>query len=155
MRRLKPILLTLAIICIISLWIYLSAVADYRWAESVIAEEIQNGWTLIIKQDNLVNITAPWSLIKTPVTGLWFIDNEDINKLSQDIYQIHTLRVSYDYSQTDRGESSSLINVRKRESAFINPDSSLNIETLIWENYEIGTPGCQIIDYIVKNDIDN
>ena len=87
------------------------------------------------------------------MTGLWFIDDTHTRKISQEIYLIHTLRVSYDYSKTDRQESLSLVNVKRKESAYLDPEqelSTLDVNELKWHQYEAGTPGHQIIQYVAN-----
>lgn len=155
MKHLKLIGKIIVIVGAVSLWVFFSARSDYKWADLIIEQETPKGWTVIAKQDNFADITVPWTLIKTPVTGLWFINNNNTKKLNQEIYLIHTLRVSYDYSRTDKEESLELVNIRARESAFFDPEqdlSNLNINKLKWYKYDIGTPGHQIIEYMVKYD---
>ena len=149
MKYLKVI----AVIAAISLWIIYSARSDYKWADLIVEQETTKGWTIVYKQDNFADLTLPWTWIKAPVTGLWFINDVHTKKLNRDIYIIHTLRVSYDYSKTDKEESLELVNVKTRESAFLNTEqdlSTLNVSKLKWHRYELGTPGCRIIQYVVK-----
>ena len=104
---------------------------------------------------NFVDITVPWTLIKTPVTGLWFVNDKNTRKVNQEIYLIHTQRVSYNYSRTDRDEYWELVNIRTKESAFLDPEqdiSNLNINKLKWNKYETGMPGHQIIEFMVSYD---
>lgn len=143
----------IAIIGAIFLWVFFSARSDYRWADIIVEQETSKGWNLVYKQDNFADLTLPWTWIKTPVTGLWFINDAQTKKLTPDIYLIHTLRVSYDYSKTDRQESWNLINIMTRESAFIDPQqdlSTLNMSKLKWLKYEPATPGNKIIQYVVS-----
>ncbi len=150
MKYLKVIV----IISAIFLWVFFSARSDYRCADLIVEQETPEGWTIIYKQDYFSDLTLPWTWIKTPVTGMWFINNAHTKKINQEIYLIHTLRVSYDYSQTDKEESFELVNTKTRESAFLDPEqdlSALNISKLKWYKYEPGTPGYQIIHYVLKN----
>ncbi len=155
MKHLKLIGKIIVIVGAVSVWVFFSARSDYKWADLIIEQETPKGWTVIAKQDNFADITAPWTLIKTPVTGLWFINNNNTQKLNQEIYLIHTLRVSYDYSGADKEESLELVNIRTRKSAFLDPEqdpSNLNINKLKWYKYETGMPGHQIIEYMVSYD---
>ncbi len=143
----------IAIIGVISLWVFFSARPDYKWADLIVEQEIPKGWTILYEQNNFADLTLPWTWIKTPVTGLWFINNAYTKKINQKIYLIHTLRVSYDYSKTDREESLELVNVKMNESAFLDPEqelSTLDASKLKWHRYEPGTPGDQIIQYVVQ-----
>lgn len=142
-----------AVLGAISLWVFLSAWSDYKWADLIVEKETPKGWTIVHKQDNLVNPTSPWTWIKSPVTGLWFINDARTKQLDQGIYLIHTLRVSYDYIKTDKEEYLELVNVNTRELAFLAPEqdlSTLNASTLKWHKYENGTPGDETIQYVVK-----
>jgi hypothetical protein len=155
MKQLKLIGKIILIIGALSLWVFFSARSDYKWADLIIKEETPKGWSLIAKQDNFVEITAPWTLIKTPVTDLWFIDNANTKKLNQEIYLIHTLGVSYDYSRTDKYETWELVNIKTKESTFLDQEqdlSNLNINKLKWYEFKTGTPGYQIIEYMVSYD---
>ena len=151
MKYLKVIV----IVCIISLWIFFSARSDYQWADLIIEKEIPNGWSLIYKQDNLSDLTLPWTWIKAPVTGIWFINDSHTKKLNQKMYIIHTFRVSYDYSKTDKKDSWELVNVKTKESAILDTNqnlSAIDSSKLKWYKYEVGTPGYQIIQYMVNYD---
>lgn len=155
MKYLKLIGKIIVIVSAVSLWVFFSARSDYQWADLIIEQETLKGWTVIAKQDNFADITVPWTLIKTPVTGLWFIKNNHKQKLNKEIYLIHTLYVSYDYSRTDKEESLWLVNIKTRESAFLDPTqdpSTLNINKLKWYKFEAGAPGFQIIQYMVSYD---
>lgn len=150
MKYLKVI----AIVGAISLWVFFSAKSDYEWADLIIKEETPKGYTIVYKQDNFGDIVIPWTWIKTPVTGLWFINDSHSKKLNQDIYLIHTLHVSYDYSRTDKKQCWELVNTKTGESAILDPKqdlSDINTSKLKWHKYAVGTPGYQIIQYIVKS----
>lgn len=143
----------IAIIGAISLWVFFSARSDYTWADLIVEQESPKGWAIIYKQDNFADLTLPWTWIKTPVTGLWFINDAHTKKISPEIYLIHTLRVSYDYSKTDKEESLELVNVKTSKSTFLDPKqdlSSFNVNNLKWHKYDPGTPGDQIIQHVVK-----
>jgi len=138
---------------IISLLLFFSAMSDYKWADLIVKQETPKGWVIVYKQNNFMDLTLPWTWIKTPVTGLWFIKDTHTQKLNQDIYLIHTLRVSYDYSRTERDESFEIVNIKTSESAFIDTDqdlSTLNVNNLKWYKFDSDTPGNQIIQYMVK-----
>jgi hypothetical protein len=158
LKQLKLIGKIIVIVGAVSLWVFFSARSDYKWADLIIEQETQKGWTVIAKQDNFADITSPWTLIKTPVTGLWFINNSNTKKLNQEIYLINTQRVSYDYSRTDKDESWELVNIRTKESAVLEAEqdvSDLNINKIKWYKYETGMPGHQIIEFIVNYDKNN
>lgn len=149
MKYLKVI----AIIGAISLWVFFSARSDYKWADLILEQETPKGWAIVYKQDNFADLTLPWTWIKTPVTGLWFINDAHTKKQNQDIYLIHTLRVSYNYSKTDREEYFELVNIKTSESVFLDPEQgllALNASNLKWDKYEPGTPGDKIIQYVAK-----
>ena len=154
-KRLKQISKIVIIIGVVFGGVFFSVKSDYEWADLIIEQETQKGWTVIAKQDNFVDITVPWTIIKTPVTGLWFINNNNTKKLNQEIYLTYILHVSYDYSRTDREEYLELVNIRTRESSFLDPKealSNLNINKLKWYKFETGMPGHQIIEYLVHYD---
>nr|VFJ78877.1 MAG: hypothetical protein BECKFW1821C_GA0114237_12084 [Candidatus Kentron sp. FW] len=149
MKYLKVI----GIIGAISLWVFFSARSDYKWADLIVEQETSKGWAIAYRQDNFADLTLPWTWIKTPVTGLWFINDTHTQKINSEIYLIHTLRVSYDYSKTDKEESLELVNVKTRESVFLDTEqdlSALSANKLKWHKYDPGTPGDQIIQYVVK-----
>ena len=143
----------IAIIGAISLWVFFSARSDYMWADLIVEKETPKGWAIVYKSDNFSDLTQPWTWIKTPVTGLWFINDSHTKKISQEIYLIHTLRVSWDYTKTDKEESLELVNVKTSELALLDPEqdlSTLNANKLKWHKYKPGTPGDQIIQFVVK-----
>ena len=151
MKNLKVIIIAGAIF----IWLFFAARSDYEWADAIIEQETDKGWTIVVQQDNFIDIMLPWTWVKTPVTGLWFIESSHTRKLNRGVYLIHILRVSYDYSQTDREESWELINIRTEGSKFIDSPqhlSTIDIGKLQWHKYEVGTPGYQIIQYMVSYD---
>jgi hypothetical protein len=137
-----------AIVGIVSLCVFFWARSDYRWADLAIRQETPNGWNLIHREDNLADLFLPWTWIKAPVTGLWFIADAQTQRLNQQIYTAHILRVSYDYSKTDREELMQLVNVQTKESAFLKTKQELlasDINAIKWHKHEPGTPGDAII----------
>jgi hypothetical protein len=57
-------------------------------------------------------------------------------------------------SRTEKVQNWELVNIKTGESAFINPEqdlSDLNASKLKWHKYAVGTPGNQIIQYVVNN----
>lgn len=139
----------IAILGAISLWLLFSVKPDYEWANLTINEETPKGYTIIYKQHS-GSIVEPWTWIKSPVTALWFINDSHSKKLNQHIYLIHSLRVS----RTEKVQNWELVNIKTGESAFINPEqdlSDLNASKLKWHKYAVGTPGNQIIQYVVNN----
>ena len=143
----------IGIVCAIFLWIYFSAIGDYKWADSAIEDATQKGWTVIIQQNDLSDIVMPWTWVNPPVTGLWFINKQGIRKMEQGIYLVHTLRLHYNYSSTESGESFECVNVETEESSLLSDVqdfTQVDIEELEWQKYDEGSPGHQIIEYIVN-----
>lgn len=147
MRYIKPVL----IICVLFLWVFLSASADYQWASKIIRNEVQEGWVVVHKQDNLSDLFSPWSLFKTPVTGIWFVNDTDIKNINSNIILVHVLRVSYNYSRTDREEYFNLVNAKTEESAFVGSGEDLkSLVEIKWDKPASGTPGAHIIQHVVN-----
>lgn len=144
----KDVVIIIAIVAGILGWIYISARADYLWADKIIDHATSEGWELIVKQDNFGSLILPWTWIKNPVTGLWFIDKAVTQEIQPGIYQIRILRASYDYSKTETETYIEFVNIEKRETAFNAPGKKLS--ELRWFKFEPGTPIDQITDYVVK-----
>lgn len=68
-------LTAIGVIIAIALWIFFSARSDYNWADLIIEQEVAKSWTIVVKQDNFSDLTLPWTWFKTPVTGLWFVND--------------------------------------------------------------------------------
>jgi hypothetical protein len=155
MKYLKKVGIALVVICVISIWVYLSARSDYTWANLIIEQETSKGQTLITKSDNFTSLTVPWTFFKTPVTGLWFCNKTNTKKLNQEIYLMKILYVSYDYKKTEKDEYWIIINIKNKESFIMDSEQELNninFSKLKWRKYETGSPGFQIIEYIINYD---
>ena len=71
----------LAGILIVGAWFYFDARSDYSWSNIVIKQKTEDGWTLAATQDNFGDLIRPWTLFKTPITGLWFTKPNELRQL--------------------------------------------------------------------------
>src|SRR5438552_205498 len=89
----KRWLKTLGILALIFGALFFYARSDYTWTSSIIAKTEKNGWHLVSRQTNIVFIERPWTMIKTPVMGLWFINPNRMFRVDEDIAVAEILRI--------------------------------------------------------------
>lgn len=139
-------------VLVVGAWIFFYDQSDYSWAELMTQKKTAEGWTLVATQDNFGDLARPWTWLKTPVTGLWFIKMIESRQLGS-IVLVPILRVSYDYSKTEQNEYFELFDVSKGNSAILEanvPIEKINFSTIEWNNYKDGTPGDKLIKYVQK-----
>jgi len=147
-----------SIVLLIVALLFFYARSDYTWADRVKEEKLKEGWTLVFEQDNFASLSKPWTLFKTPVTGLWFVmDAETMPLLSNlNIYLSSVLYVRYDYSQTEESHYYELFDIERMKSAMLPAENlemaltavaKIPLDEFEWQNYEHGSPGSKLIDY--------
>jgi hypothetical protein len=148
----KTKLKVLAGIVIVAAWFFFDARSDYMWSDIMTKKKTTEGWTLAATQDNFADLLRPWTWFKSPVTGLWFTKPQDMRQ-NGSIVVAPVLRVSYDYSKTEQEEYVEFFNLATGKSAFL-PDKTplemVNMATLEWHEYPVGTPGDLLIQYMQK-----
>ena len=109
------------------------------------------GWMdLAATQENFADLIRPWTLFKTPITGLWFTKPNESRQLGS-IVVAPVLRVSYDYSKTEQKEYVEFFNITTGKSALPPENTALemvNSSTLEWHDYPAETPGDKLMKYI-------
>jgi hypothetical protein len=142
----KQLLFKILVTLIIIGWFSISALADYTWSEKIIKQKNKDGWTVAATNDNLVDITHPWTIIKTPITTIAFLKTENI-KINNDIRTTEILWVEYYKLSSTREEiSPKIYNCDTRKSAYIS--KSIDIHDLSWKDPIPETPGDQITNFI-------
>jgi hypothetical protein len=142
----------LGILLLVSGGISLYARADYTWASSVIKKTESKGWHLVSKQDNISFLSRPWTIIKPPVLGVWFINPKRIMRVDEDIVVAEVLRTQ---RQADGStESEAYVNIFDCQNyqAF-SPDDitkvrQADLKSLDWFQHEHGTPGGDLLDFV-------
>ena len=140
---------TVSLVVVALMFFY--ARSDYIWADRI-KNAAPSDWSLVVQQDNFSALSKPWTLFKTPVTGLWFVKSGEIRQVAPHILLAPVLRFHYDYSQTEQYESYQLFDLQERKTAYLNDETeidNLDIKKLEWHSYEVGTPGALLIQYFV------
>jgi hypothetical protein len=148
----KKTFVALGVILIIGLWVYLDSRSDYTWAQRIIDKEYSDGWALAARNNNFVDPFHPWTLFNAPVTGLWFVRPNEIQSTgTSDVVVLDVLRVSYDYSRTERESYVEYINIKNGTSAYLSskPNAKAVVQLdLTWTRFPVGTPGDDLIKFV-------
>jgi hypothetical protein len=80
----------------------LDARADYDWAPAIAAKVAPEGWTPVASRANFVDITRPWTIVKTPTTTLFFVARAKRRVYTQNLIGIPVLFATWDYSKTEQ-----------------------------------------------------
>ena len=153
MKKILKAIFGILFLSLIIALVFSSARVDYSWSELMIRKKTAEGWTLAATSDNYVDILSPWTLFKTPVTGLWFIKLNDLTQNGPFIAG-SVLHISYDYSKTEQEEYIELFDIEKGKSAFLLKDTNIELydpSSLEWNDYPPGSPGDKLIKFIQKN----
>ncbi|RJP74028.1 MAG: hypothetical protein C4532_03275 [Candidatus Abyssobacteria bacterium SURF_17] len=135
---------------VVAVWVFFHARADYSWSEKIIEKKTAEGWTLAATQDNFGDLVRPWTWFKTPVTGLWFIRQQESRRF-RSVIAVPVLRVSYDYSKTEQEEHVEFFDIAEGRSAILVEDMPIEkvvLSQLEWVAYPPGTPGDKLIKYM-------
>ena len=144
-EKLQLLAVGLLVVC----WFCYQAYSDYSWSENVIRNKTAEGWTLAVSQDNYGSLLHPWTWLKTPVTGLWFIKPAMLRKFKSTIVT-PVLNVQYDYEETNAEVNIQFFDLMGK-SAFITENVSLenvNFDELKWHTFPPESPGQLLINQI-------
>lgn len=72
----RKIIIILAALGFLLFLVVLPMYNDYNWAKKNREEFTKAGYVEIHSLDNFSSLTAPWSIIRSPVTSLWFAEQE-------------------------------------------------------------------------------
>jgi hypothetical protein len=67
-----------AVLSLFSLLLIFEIYSDYHWAPAQIANATVSGWQVAAKLDNFIDLRRPWTIVKQPITVLWFVKPSDI-----------------------------------------------------------------------------
>jgi hypothetical protein len=71
---------------------------DYLWADREIAAGVQGGWQVVYQQNIYSDPTYPWTLVATPVTALYFMNPDEIQRHGHQLFLAPVTAKTYDYT---------------------------------------------------------
>ena len=140
-----------AVVAAIIIWTILVIRSDYSWSERIMDDKIKQGWTVVTTLDNFGDLIRPWTWVKTPITSIWFMRDDRITYVTQDIMAAQVLRVSYNYDKTEQDAYIELFDVKQNKSAILKRGvaiENVDIKGLEWIIFQKGTPGEKLLFYI-------
>jgi len=148
----KKVLSAIITITAILIWIALAAISDYTWHEVKINEKTKQGWVVISKLNNLIDITHPWTIFKQPIVHIWFINNNIVN-IDGSLYFVEILSVeNEDFSTTKENIVYNIIDCNTKKYAYISGKEYKleDLNKLDWHPGNPGMPDSEIIEYLFK-----
>ena len=124
------LVVVVAVLLLLSLRIYL----DYTWAPKTIQEFEEKGFVILDSSPDYSNVTAPWSLVKTPVTSIWFAKKAWI-RLNSNYLTVPIVHVQYRYyAGVEVRDYWTVYNLESHEETVILPDSFKKLEDETWQS---------------------
>lgn len=152
MFRFIVVLLTVAFIAAAALYIR----EDYVWADNEIAAGKQGGWRIVHQQNVHTDSVYPWTLVVTPVTALYFMQPERIERHGPHLFLAPVTAKTYDY--THRKTQQKLFwagfDLEKNRIAIFKADQDglLVIQKEVrWEPIQPGSPGEALAGYVKQH----
>ena len=134
-----------------ALWVGFYAYRDYHFAPATTARLTADGWTLAASSANYVWPWHPWTLVRTPVTTLWFMRFHQAKRISPGVISVPELRVVYNYGPIESEENLSIYDLRNSRQTVVPPGTSaanIDLTQLKWFRPEPGTPGEHLMNYV-------
>lgn len=124
--------------------------ARYEWADIVIKEKEQDGWSVAFKDEKLVTLSEPWTIWNRPISGIAFIKTILISKNSPRLLGTQILWMEYNDGYPKGKIKSVAIDCNNKQIAILNdkftPD--INISQIEWrESY---SEESKVITFVCK-----
>lgn len=128
------LVLVLVVIAAALLLLALRIYLDYTWAPKTIQEFEKKGFVILDSSPDYSNVTAPWSLVKTPVTSIWFA-KKDLIRINDNYLTVPIVHVQYRYyAGVEVRDYWTVYNLESHEEAVILPDSFKKLEDETWQS---------------------
>lgn len=140
-----------AVLLVISGFVALDAWKDYRWAEANVRAYSNEGWVLATSSKNFAAITSPWTLVRPPVSGLWFVKPSDALRITPTIVAVPQMSLHYDFDGAEQFESVHLFDVAKHTSVALEDGSEIGkigLANLEWKAPAPGTPAAEVQAFV-------
>jgi len=122
--------LVAAALLLLALRIYL----DYTWATKTIQEFVKKGFVILDSSPDYSDITAPWSMLKTPVTSIWFA-KKDLIRINDNYLTVPMVHVQYRYyAGVEVRDYWTVYNLDSHEETVILHDSLKKLEDETWQS---------------------
>jgi hypothetical protein len=130
-KRIRAVLLPLALL---GAWIGLHAWADYNWSRKVIEQKTKEGWVVATTYANVIDVTAPWTILKQPITRIIFFKPTEVIAIEKGMLQVGFLMADYDYHTAREDAYGEVIDCERSQSAIVDRNDflygrSLNLHT--------------------------
>ena len=142
-----------AVVLVIIGLVVLDAWKDYRWAGANVTAYSSEGWVVAASSKNFAAITSPWTLVRTPVSGLWFVKPADALRVTPTIVAIPQMSLHYNFDAAEQFESVRLFDVAKHTSVALEDGSEIakiGLTNLEWRAPKPGTPDAEVQAFVER-----
>lgn len=133
MKKFMLVLLAVAVsaaLLLLALRIYL----DHTWAAKTSQEFAKKGFVVLTSAADYSNITAPWSMLKTPVTSIWFA-KKDLIRMDANYLSVPQVHVQYRYyAGVEIKDYYTVYNLETQQETVILHDSFKKLEDETWQS---------------------
>lgn len=129
---------------------------DYVWADREIASGVQDGWQIVYKQSIHSDSTYPWTLVVTPVTALYFMDPQRIERHGELLFLAPVTAKTYDYTrrQTKQHLFWAGFDLENNRIAILRADKDGRViiqREMKWERIQPDSPSEGLAAYVSKH----
>ncbi len=143
----KKVLSVIAVSGLLFLWAYWAIRSDYAWADNVIREKQGEGWVVASTTANVVDITHPWTIVKSPTVRVAFVRPSEAVWLNDDYVLARVLWVDYEgLSETKEEMFQNIYDCKRHRVAHVGNIMSVDevhLNMLEWWETKPNTPGEQ------------
>jgi len=129
---------------------------DYRWADQEIASAVQGGWQVVYQQSTHSDPTYPWTLVVTPVTALYFMNPDRIERHGKLLFLAPVAARTYDYIRRETRQHLfwAGFNLEKNKIAIFKADKNGLVvvqREVQWAAIQPGSPAEGLASYVRKH----
>jgi hypothetical protein len=111
------------------------------------------GAILAHQSNNYIDPVHPWTICRTPVTGLWFVRLDEAAEVDRSVFVVPSMSAHFDYDETDRIEGFTVFDIANHRSAFVAKSAAgarPELGTLKWRPFDSDTPGAAVLAFVEK-----
>jgi hypothetical protein len=129
---------------------------DYLWADREIAAGMQDGWHVVYQQNIHADPVYPWTLVRTPVTALYFMKPGTIQRHGSQLFLAPVAAKTYDYThrQTHHHLFWAGFDLANNRIAIFKADRDGLVvvqREVTWIPIQPGSPGESLATYVHKH----
>lgn len=134
MDKIKDKILTIGVVLLFLFWVFGDTASDYTWADNVSKKYASDGWISYYSMDNFVDPIRFWTLIRTPVSRIWFY-NPDATLRHENTSFVETealLVINQNFERTDTENFQYIFDCENRRYLVLEELSTFEPETAEW-----------------------